>query len=155
MAVDAGVAGDGRGHYRKRPGPGGRGVLRRDVLDLGAPDRVRHEVHASGGETVTRDSTFTTLSRQDTFIGTYLPDRGATVGVAMPVSVVFDKPIHDKAAVERQLEVTSTPAVEGAWSWMTDRDGKDRIDFRPREYWEPGTEVTLRMDLVGWTQAAG
>lgn len=110
---------------------------------------------AAGGEATAYDSTFTTLSRDDTFIGTYLPDQGTTVGVAMPVSIVFDKPIHDKAAVERQLEVTSTPAVEGAWSWMTDRDGKDRIDFRPRAYWEPGTEVTLRMDLVGVDAGGG
>ncbi|MEU0681309.1 MULTISPECIES: L,D-transpeptidase [Streptomyces] len=103
----------------------------------------------SEGNKQTVERTLTTVSKDEIFVGTYNVNQGQKVGVALPVSVVFNKPIHDKAAVERKLEVTSSPAVEGAWSWMKDRDGKDRIDYRPKEYWKPGTEVKFTMDLVG------
>lgn len=38
---------------------------------------------------------------------------------------------------------------------MKDRDGKDRVDYRPKEYWKPGTDVTLRMDLAGVDAGGG
>ncbi|PBC62348.1 hypothetical protein BKI49_19035 [Streptomyces sp. Tue6028] len=69
-----------------------------------------------------------------------------TVGVGMPISVTFDGavPTVERADVERQLKVTAD--VEGSWSWVKDRNLLDgqRVDFRPRTYWKPGTEVTVR-----------
>ncbi|MFI0964212.1 L,D-transpeptidase [Streptomyces sp. NPDC021080] len=71
---------------------------------------------------------------------------GQTVGVGMPVSVTFDRPIPvaERAHVERQLKVTAD--VEGSWGWVKDRNLADgqRVDFRPRTYWKPGTAVTVR-----------
>ncbi|MFD7713524.1 Ig-like domain-containing protein [Streptomyces sp. NPDC059785] len=112
---------------------------------------------ASDGRKLTEHTTFSTAepAEADTFVGEYNLERGATVGVALPVSVVFNKPIRDKAAVERRLKVTSSPAAEGSWSWLKDRDGKDRIDYRPRAYWKPGTEVTLSMNLDGVDAGGG
>ncbi|MFI6287800.1 Ig-like domain-containing protein [Streptomyces sp. NPDC051018] len=111
----------------------------------------------TGGRRITERSTFTTAEppKARTFVGEYNVDQGSTVGVALPVSIVFNKPIHDKAAVERGLRVTASPAVPGAWSWMKDRDGRDRIDYRPREYWQPGTKVSLNMDLDGVDAGGG
>ncbi|MER7689535.1 L,D-transpeptidase [Streptomyces sp. NPDC097610] len=71
---------------------------------------------------------------------------GQTVGVGMPISVTFDHaiPAGERAEVERQLKVDAD--VEGSWSWVKDRDllAGQRVDFRPRAYWSPGTEVTVR-----------
>ncbi|MEU6271322.1 L,D-transpeptidase [Streptomyces populi] len=71
---------------------------------------------------------------------------GQTVGVGMPISVTFDRPIPvaERADVERQLKVTAD--VEGSWGWVKDRNLLDgqRVDFRPRAYWKPGTAVTVR-----------
>ena len=71
---------------------------------------------------------------------------GQTVGVGMPISVTFDHaiPVGERAEVERQLKVDAD--VEGSWSWVKDRDLLEgqRVDFRPRAYWSPGTEVTVR-----------
>ncbi|MFF3415482.1 L,D-transpeptidase [Streptomyces sp. NPDC002698] len=71
---------------------------------------------------------------------------GQTVGVGMPISVTFDRPIPvvERADVERQLKVTAD--VEGSWGWIRDRNLLDgqRVDFRPRAYWKPGTAVTVR-----------
>ncbi|MFF3875177.1 Ig-like domain-containing protein [Streptomyces sp. NPDC001978] len=113
--------------------------------------------HAQGadGKTVTQRSTITTAQARDTFVGEYTPEKGSTVGVGMPVSITFNKPIRNKAAVERRLSVTTNPNVAGAWSWMKDRNGKDRIDYRPKEFWNSGTEVTLRMSLSGVDAGGG
>ncbi|MFD5751142.1 Ig-like domain-containing protein [Streptomyces sp. NPDC127033] len=73
---------------------------------------------------------------------------GAVVGVGMPVSLTFEQPVPaaERAAVERALTITSRPPVTGAWSWVKDRhlDDGQRLDYRPRTYWTPGTKVTLR-----------
>ncbi|RPF31301.1 Ig-like domain-containing protein [Streptomyces sp. TLI_185] len=118
-------------------------------LAPGATYTVKAHGKADGGSALDKTASFTTETPKNAFVGEYHPDRGTTVGIAMPVSITFNKPIRDKAAVERKLRVTASPAVQGAWSWMRDRDGKDRIDYRPANYWQPGTRVTLRMDLAG------
>ncbi|MGI5139335.1 MULTISPECIES: L,D-transpeptidase [unclassified Streptomyces] len=120
---------------------------------------TRYTVLARGegtdGKPMSERRTITTAKAGETFVGEYFPDKGATVGVATPVSITFNKPIRDKAAVERGLTVTTSPTVEGAWSWMKDRDGKDRIDYRPRTFWKPATDVTVRMSLSGIDAGGG
>jgi len=97
------------------------------------------------GKQQTVTSTFSTAQPASLFVGTYKPDNGATVGVAQPVSITFDKPIADKAAVEQQLTVTADPPVSGSWHWF----GSQRVDYRPQQYWAPGTKVSLKMRLDG------
>ncbi|MFH0518043.1 L,D-transpeptidase [Streptomyces sp. M41] len=72
---------------------------------------------------------------------------GQVVGVGMPLSVTFDRPVPraERARVEEALKVRSAPAAEGAWSWVKDRNLLDgqRIDYRPREFHAPGTRITV------------
>ncbi|MBO0513238.1 L,D-transpeptidase family protein [Streptomyces beijiangensis] len=77
------------------------------------------------------------------------PGKNTTVGVAQPLSIVFDHPVKNRAAVEKQLKVTTSNHTQGSWGWMRDYSGKDRADWRPKEYWKPGTKVTLKADLNG------
>lgn len=83
------------------------------------------------------------------------PGTKAVVGIAQPVSLVFDNPVTDKAAVERQLKLTTSNPTEGSWSWLEDWSGRDRIDWRPKEYWQPGTKVTLSAELNGTDSGDG
>ncbi|MER5889168.1 L,D-transpeptidase [Streptomyces sp. NPDC001941] len=73
---------------------------------------------------------------------------GQSVGVGMPVSLTFPTPVPkgERADVERLLEVTTAPAVTGAWSWVKDRNlhQGQRLDYRPQDYWTPGTKVTVQ-----------
>ncbi|MFD3540559.1 Ig-like domain-containing protein [Streptomyces sp. NPDC058662] len=81
--------------------------------------------------------------------------KGSTTGVAMPVSIVFDNPVANKAEVEKQLKVTTSNSTEGSWGWFKDYSGKDRVDWRPKEYWKSGTEVKVDMNLNGVDSGKG
>ncbi|MEU9300103.1 Ig-like domain-containing protein [Streptomyces sp. NPDC048269] len=81
--------------------------------------------------------------------------KGSAVGVAMPVSIVFDNPVANKAEVEKQLKVTTSNNTEGSWGWIKDYSGNDRIDWRPKEYWKSGTDVKVEMNLNGVDSGKG
>ncbi|MEV6679258.1 Ig-like domain-containing protein [Streptomyces erythrochromogenes] len=98
-----------------------------------------------------RHTTFTTYVPEERFIGYFKPENRSTVGTGMIVSFKFSRAIERRAEVERAIKVTSDPAVEIAGHWF----GKERLDFRPKQYWKPGTKVTVRMDLRDVEGAAG
>ncbi|MDX3576939.1 MULTISPECIES: L,D-transpeptidase [unclassified Streptomyces] len=108
-----------------------------------------YQVHAvakdSAGRTAAEDSTFTTLSPQNTFIGNFTPEDGSKVGVGMPFSVRFTRGITKPADVEKAIKITTVPAVEVEGHWF----GNDRLDFRPEKYWKAGTKVTVELNLDG------
>ncbi|WUA62690.1 Ig-like domain-containing protein [Streptomyces sp. NBC_00224] len=83
------------------------------------------------------------------------PGKDTTVGVAQPLSIVFDHPVKNKAAVEKQLKVTTSDNTVGSWGWMEDYSGKSRVDWRPKDYWKAGTKVTLEADLNGVDSGGG
>ncbi|GAA2506524.1 L,D-transpeptidase [Streptomyces gobitricini] len=95
------------------------------------------------GRRSARHTTFTTAVPEHRFIGYFKPENRSTVGTGMIVSFSFNRPIENRAAVERAIRVTSRPPVEVAGHWF----GKERLDFRPRAYWKPGTEVTVDLRL--------
>ncbi|WTW94509.1 Ig-like domain-containing protein [Streptomycetaceae bacterium NBC_01309] len=109
------------------------------------------------GVEVTANSSFTTVAAGKTFEYSYLPDAdtGDKLGVGTIISVKFNKPVKDKAAIERNLSVVAEPATEGSWAWVMDHDGNERVDYRPKEYWKPGTKVTWKANLAGAKSADG
>lgn len=80
-------------------------------------------------------------------LDTIAPATGATVGVAMPISVQFTEPVavSARAAIERHMKVSASVPVVGAWHWFSDT----RADWRPKSYWPSGTKVTLDAALTG------
>ncbi len=90
-----------------------------------------------------RHTTFTTYVPEERFIGYFKPENRSTVGTGMIVSFKFNRAIERRAEVERAITVTSDPAVQVVGHWF----GRDRLDFRPKEYWKAGTKVTVKMDL--------
>ncbi|MFE6691742.1 Ig-like domain-containing protein [Streptomyces sp. NPDC057743] len=112
---------------------------------------VQTEAKSTGGKESKATATFTTEQPDKVNKLTNTPGNGQTVGTGMPVSIKFDhKVAKDKRAeVEKALTVTSQPKVEGAWGWVKDWDGKDRIDWRPKDLWPSGTKVSVRGALGG------
>ncbi|WP_137993706.1 L,D-transpeptidase [Streptomyces vilmorinianum] len=97
------------------------------------------------------NSSFTTVSQANSFIGNFTPEDGSTVGVGMPVSIKFNKAITDKAAVQGGITVTSSSGQEVVGHWFNSQ----RLDFRPDDYWAEGSTVTLKLDLDGVEGAKG
>jgi len=114
-------------------------------VGIGHTYQVTAVATGDNGKQQTVTSQFSTAKPTALYTGTYTPDNGTTFGIAQPVSITFDKPIPDKAAVEKQLSVTADPPVDGAWHWF----GSTRVDWRPQQYWAPGTKVSLHMRLDG------
>ncbi|MCM1946774.1 Ig-like domain-containing protein [Streptomyces sp. G2] len=116
---------------------------------------VEAVTRTAGGKETTSRSTFTTPKAERVNKLTLAPGKNTTVGIGQPLSIVFDRPVTRKADVERQLKVTTSNGTEGSWGWVTDYSGRDRVDWRPREYWKPGTKVTLEADLNGTDSGDG
>lgn len=74
-----------------------------------------------------------------------LPQEGSTVGVGMPVSLHFDKPVADRKAVQSAITVISSSGQRVVGHWF----GRNRLDFRPRTYWKPGSEITVKIRRNG------
>jgi lipoprotein-anchoring transpeptidase ErfK/SrfK len=53
--------------------------------------------------------------------------------------------------VEARLAVSVSPAVIGAWHWMSDQE----VHWRPPKYWKRGTAVTVSADLGGLYLGSG
>ncbi|MFF9144468.1 Ig-like domain-containing protein [Streptomyces sp. NPDC014861] len=121
----------------------------------GASYTVEAVTRTAGGKETTTRSTFTTPEAGEVNKLTLAPGKNTTVGVGQPLSIVFDRPVTKKADVERQLKVTTSNGTEGSWGWVTDHSGRDRVDWRPRAYWKPGTKVTLEADLNGTDSGGG
>lgn len=104
----------------------------------------------ASGTTRRQRTTFRTLAAPKVNGVTVTPVGGAVVGVGQPVSLAFDQPVKDRAAVEKRLTVTTTPAVQGGWGWIRDPlTGTERVDWRPATYWAKGTKVTMTARLSG------
>jgi lipoprotein-anchoring transpeptidase ErfK/SrfK len=94
---------------------------------------------------VSKTSTFTTIEPRNLAYPSINPLNGETVGIGQPISVYFDEPIADKQAAENAITVTTSPHVEGAFYWFSHRE----VHWRPRQFWEPRTEVTVDIHDYG------
>ncbi|MFI1166842.1 Ig-like domain-containing protein [Streptomyces sp. NPDC020801] len=110
---------------------------------------TKYTVHAvakdSAGRQAAEDSSFTTLTPKNTFVGYFTPEDGSTVGVGMPFSVHFTRGITHPDEVKKAIQIKTEPAVDVEGHWF----GNDRLDFRPEQYWKAGTKVTVKLNLDG------
>ncbi|MEU0387391.1 L,D-transpeptidase [Streptomyces chartreusis] len=117
----------------------------KEQLERGTKYQISATAKDSKGRTAAANSIFTTVTSANSFIGTYTPDNGTTVGVGMPVSFNFDKAITNRKDVQSHITVTSSSGQKVVGHWF----GSQRLDFRPEEYWKAGSKVTMKIDLDG------
>ncbi|MBL7260455.1 L,D-transpeptidase [Paractinoplanes lichenicola] len=107
------------------------------------------------GQTTTQTTSFTTMGKpgKKTGTGLYLFD-DRTYGVAMPVVVEFSPGVKkaDRAAVQRRLFVSTTPAQPGVWSWTS---SGTQAYYRGPEFWKPGTTIAVRSAVGGLPTGGG
>jgi hypothetical protein len=112
---------------------------------------LRAGSRAPSGEETTTTTRFRTLVPGQDVTGKITPENGGPVAVNQIVSVLFDKPIANRAAVEKSLRVTSNPAVTGNVQWRSDRE----LLWQPAPGWSPGSQVTVCLDIYGKQLGSG
>ena len=120
-------------------------------LERATTYKISASAEDSEGRAAHENASFTTVSPANSFIGNFTPNAGTTVGVGMPVSINFDKTITNRAAVQRGITVTSSSGQEVVGHWFNG----NRLDFRPQNYWQAGSTVTLKLALDGVEGAKG
>ena len=106
---------------------------------------------STSGHKMTASSSFRTLTPRKTVQVTVLEANNQAYGVGMPIVVTFSRNVKNRKAVERSLSLTTSRPVIGAWYW----DGSKTVEFRPRRYWTPGTQVSFTGRLAGVEVAKG
>ncbi|MGW0846179.1 Ig-like domain-containing protein [Streptomyces sp. NPDC002787] len=120
-------------------------------LERSTSYKISAAAQDSEGREAHENAAFTTVSPANSFIGNFTPEDGSTVGVGMPVSINFDKAITDKAAVQKGITVSTSSGQEVVGHWFN----ANRLDFRPEDYWQEGSTVTLKLALDGVEGAEG
>jgi lipoprotein-anchoring transpeptidase ErfK/SrfK len=116
------------------------------TLKPGTTYTVTATAKNTDGKTTSTTSKFTTMKAPSAVtVSDVTPSARETVGIGMPITVNFDSPITNKAAVEKALEVRSTKPVEGAWYWVTSQE----VIFRTKAYWPAHTSVSLVAHMAG------
>ncbi|MDA3661227.1 Ig-like domain-containing protein [Mycobacterium xenopi] len=67
------------------------------------------------------------------------PANGATVGVAKPITINFQRPIADQAMAEKAIHISSEPPVPGKFYWMS----PTQVRWRPLSFWPAHTIVNI------------
>lgn len=95
------------------------------------------------GETAT--ASFSTATPAATTNVALSPLADSVVGVGQTIGFRFGSPVKDRQAAQDAITVTTSPKVEGGFYWLNNSE----LRWRPAEYWEPGTEVTVEADIYG------
>ncbi len=143
------ITDDGKRVQGRRDGGGGWQAT--DPLKPATKYTLKVTTRTGSGATETTTSSFTTLTPRTYNRVTLMPGDDWTVGVGMPVVVSFTSPVANRSAAEKALTVTSTPAVKGAWRWVT----SSQAQWRPKDYWRAGTKVKVTAAVGGVELSSG
>lgn len=104
-------------------------------------------VNADGVQTPISGS-YSTVEPDGIINASISPGDDDVVGIAAPILISFGTDITDRASAERAITVQTTPKTEGSFAWIHHDDGWG-LDWRPKEYWKPGTKVKVTANLYG------
>jgi lipoprotein-anchoring transpeptidase ErfK/SrfK len=123
------------------------------ALDPGVSYVVDASAHTSHGDAATIRAAFTTTKVRARLTTDTFPADGDVVGVGMPIRLRFNNSISPdrQAKLVQQVQVTSTPPVDGAWHWFSPYEAH----WRPRDLWPVNTKVTVNAHLRGFDAGNG
>ncbi|GAA1237573.1 Ig-like domain-containing protein [Kitasatospora nipponensis] len=113
------------------------------TLAVGMLYKVSAQAVDGAGLQSALDSSFTTLTPAKTASANDNISTGSTYGVGMIVSVNFNKDVKNKDAVVQGITFEASDHTEVKGHWFSAR----RLDFRPEQYWKPGTKVVIHYKL--------
>lgn len=106
---------------------------------------------AVGNNGTTAERVFSTATPSATTGVALAPLPDSTVGVGQAINFIFTTAPTDRVAVEDAITVTTSNDTEGAFYWVS----ANELRWRPAEFWEPGTEVTVEADIYGLDMGDG
>jgi lipoprotein-anchoring transpeptidase ErfK/SrfK len=130
------------------PSDGGGQWAYSGPLDLDATYAVTATAVSPDGAETVATSTFHTITSANRLLTSVLyVSSGDTVGIGMPIELQFNTPIApaDQAGIIAHIAVISNPVQPGGWYWFDDED----VHYRPENFWQSGTQVTVDADLNG------
>jgi len=114
-----------------------------ETLAVGTTYTVNAQAVDSAGLVAASTTTFTTLTPAKKVATNDNIANNGQYGVGMIVSVNFSKTIQNKDAVLAGITVEGSDGTVAKGHWF----GSSRLDFRPENYWKPGTKVTVKYRL--------
>nr|WP_319434165.1 L,D-transpeptidase [Mycobacterium sp. RTGN5] len=84
-------------------------------------------------------------------IASVAPTNGQVVGVAMPITVTFNKPVIDRWGAQQSITVTTPANVPGRYEWVDDKT----VQFVPSQYWPAHSEITMMAGGIPRTFGTG
>ncbi|MFE9422764.1 Ig-like domain-containing protein [Kitasatospora sp. NPDC006697] len=120
-------------------------------LAVGTVYKVNAQAVDAAGLQSALDSSFTTLTPGKTVAINDNITTGTTYGVGMIVSVNFTKDITKKDDVLKGITFEASDGSQVKGHWFSAR----RVDFRPQDYWKPGTTVKIHFKLKSTEVAPG
>lgn len=107
---------------------------------------------ANSFQTLTPKRTFTaTITTLGTDQAINSEVLGRQYGVGIPITIIFSRPVTNKAAVERAIDLRTSKPVVGAWHWQD----STTVIFRPRQYWPQNSTVSVDASFAGVEAAPG
>jgi lipoprotein-anchoring transpeptidase ErfK/SrfK len=125
--------------------PDGASWRSTEPLGYGKTYQAKATGRGTDGNTATATASFTTVRPRRQANLSMNPLDGQTVGVGQPLAFYFDSAVVNKDVVEKAIQITSTPEVEGAFYWFDDR----QVHWRPVDYWKPGTKININAAVYG------
>lgn len=125
--------------------PNGTSWNATEPLGYGKTYTITSTATGKTGAPVNRTSSFTTVAPRALAYPSMNPLDGQTIGVGQPLAIYFGESIENKQAVEDAITVKTAPEVEGGFYWFSDSE----VHWRPKEFWAPGTTVTMDINLYG------
>ncbi|MFD7448601.1 Ig-like domain-containing protein [Kitasatospora sp. NPDC059827] len=131
--------------------PDGAGWKPAAALAVGMAYKVNAQAKDDAGLVAASTTSFTTLTpEKKASVNDNIAD-GGTYGVGMIVSVSFNKDVKNKDAVLNGITFEASDGTKVKGHWFDSR----RVDFRPEDYWKPGTKVTIKYRLKSVEVAPG
>ncbi|OLT14194.1 hypothetical protein BJF77_17950 [Kocuria sp. CNJ-770] len=112
---------------------------------------VLHWTAAAGGTTSTGTSTFSTVSAAQEVDARVNVAEGGVYGTGQILQFTFSEPVRHRDEVERAITVRGGGDRAGAFRWYSDTV----LRYRPADTWEPHSEVTVSLDLLGLDVGGG
>jgi lipoprotein-anchoring transpeptidase ErfK/SrfK len=112
---------------------------------------VLHWTAAAGGTPSTGTSTFSTVPAAQEVDARVNVAEGGVYGTGQILQFTFSEPVLHRDEVERAITVRGGGDRAGAFRWYSDTV----LRYRPAQPWEPHSEVTVSLDLLGLDVGGG